>query len=100
MAASRVLGKGVEEVTQDVRVYIDTLRDIEPKAREEASQKPVKECTDCTRVSSAEAMRMQPPVMVETARPPPTRSGWTELDRKIAALMTRQENLVTAINAG
>jgi hypothetical protein len=90
----------VEEVTQDVSVYIDTLRDIEPKAREEASKKAVQEWTDCARMSSAEAMRMQPPAMVETARPPTTRSGWTELDRKIAALMMRQENLVTAINAG
>ncbi len=81
-------------------VYIHTLRAIEPKAREKASQKAVQESTDCARMSSAVDVRMQPPAMVETTRPPPTRSGWTELDQKIAALMTRQKNLVTAINAG
>ncbi len=96
--AATVLGREVEEVTRDVTKYVQQLQGLSPAALAAATQEAVQQWED--RAAGAEALAAGLPTAAVAAGPPATRSGGSELDRKMAVLAKRQAALQLAIRQG
>jgi hypothetical protein len=82
--AAAVLGREVEEVTRDVTEYVQQLQGLAPAALTAATQDAVQQWID--RAAGAEAVAAGLSTTVAAAGPPVTRSGRSELDRRMAVL--------------
>jgi hypothetical protein len=96
--AATVLGREVEEVTSDVTEYVQQLQGLSPAALAAATQEAVQQWVD--RAAGAEAVAARLPTAAAAAGPPATRSGRSELDRRMAVLAKRQAALQLAIRQG
>jgi hypothetical protein len=84
--AANILGR---EVTSDVTKYVQQLQGLSPTALAAAAHEAVQQWMD--RAAGAEGV---------AAGPPATRSGRSELDRKLAVLTKLQAALQLAIRQG
>ncbi len=96
--AAMVLGREVEEVTIDVTEYVQQLQGLAPAALAAATQDAVQQWVD--RAAGAEAVAAGLPTAAAAAGPPVTRSGRSELDRRMAVLAKKQAALQLAITQG
>jgi hypothetical protein len=96
--AANVLSREVEEVTSDVTNNDQQLQGLAPAALAAATWDAVQQWMD--RAAGAEAVAAGLPTAAAAAGPPATRSGRSELDRKLAVLAKRQAALQLAIRQG
>jgi hypothetical protein len=96
--AAAVLGREVEEVTSDVTEYVQQLQGLAPAALAAATQDSVQQWED--RAAGAEAVAAGLPTAAAAAGPPVTRSGRSELYRRMAVLAKKQAALQLAIRQG
>jgi hypothetical protein len=81
-----------------VTEYVQQLQGLSPAALAAATQEAVQQWVD--RAAGAEAVAARLPMAAAAAGPPATRSGRSELDRRMAVLAKRQAALQLAIRQG
>jgi hypothetical protein len=96
--AAKALGREVEEVITDVTEYVQQLQGLAPAALAAATQDAVQQWVD--RAAGAEAVAAGLPTAAAAAGPLTTRSGRSELDRRMAVLAKKQAALQLAIRQG
>jgi hypothetical protein len=96
--AAHVLGREVEEITSDVINYVQQLQGSTPAALVAATCDAIQQWMD--RAAGAEAVAARLPTAEAAAGLPTTRSGRSELDRRMAVLAKKQAALQLAIRQG